>query len=188
MSRLFTLLTWRLGFHARRCAFLALAIFAVAGCDSGQDVTTRAIANARRTWEHAGIRNYDLEWTSRGTRDEHYFVYVRDGKVQAVRRVARDPGTGKPIVLTAHPADPSYYGVEGLFEVMDEELKLALDENPFGQPKGSRVVLKFTPDAKLGYPHDYRRDVSGAALSLAIDVLKFDPNPQGDVPPLPPPP
>ena len=33
-----------------------------AGCGAGEDVTTRSLANARRTWEAAKIRDYNLEW------------------------------------------------------------------------------------------------------------------------------
>ena len=79
--------------------------------------------------------------------------------------------------VVAHPGDPSAYGVEGLFRVLQEEADQLLADRPFDQPKGSSIVLKFTPDPKLGYPRHYRRDVAGSRRGLAIDVLALTPVP-----------
>jgi hypothetical protein len=35
--------------------------------------------------------------------------------------------------------------------------------------------MRFGPDAELGYPHWYRRDVFGVNRSVAIDILKLEP-------------
>ena len=150
----------------------------LAGCGGGEDVTTRSLRAAARTWHRANIRDYDLEWTTSGARSNHYRVFVRGGAVRAVYLV--QPG-GKEVV--ARPGEPRYFGVDGLFQTIEEELDQAQSESPFGQPRGTRVVLKFTPDAQLGYPRDYRRDVLGGSGRLAIDVHRFDPHPPATIPP-----
>ncbi|GIW86149.1 MAG: hypothetical protein KatS3mg108_0473 [Isosphaeraceae bacterium] len=152
---------------------LAVGAVLAAGCGgSGVELGTRSLAQARQLWEQAGIRDYDLEWTSSGARSGHYRVAVRDGAVTSVRSVQPD-GTE----VAARPADPSYYGIDGLFRVLDEELDAALAERPFGRPPGTRVLQRFQPDPVYGFPRRYRRDVAGMPNGLAIDVIRFDPRP-----------
>jgi hypothetical protein len=79
-----------------------------------------------------------------------------------------------------HPGKKEFFGVDGLFLTMDEELATcAKSERPFGQPKGTRVVMRFGPDEKLGYPHWYHRDVLGTPMSMSIDVNALTPVPAG---------
>ena len=73
------------------------------------------------------------------------------------------------------PAEPEYYGIDGLFLTIEEELAQLQTATPFGQAKGTKAVLRFTPDPQLGYPRSYRRDVLGTPQVLAIDVTRFDP-------------
>ncbi len=144
---------------------------ALTGCGvGGEDVSPRSIAKAKERWERAGIHDYDLEWTSTGARGGHYRVTVRGDEVREVRSVQPD---GREVV--AKPGDKSYYGVDGLFLVIEEEMAQLLEDRPFGQPKGAKVLLKFVPDERLGYPKHYRRDVVGGSRGLAIDVLRLDP-------------
>jgi hypothetical protein len=152
----------------------------LAGCGASTDVTARSIREARQLWTRAGLRDYDLEWTSTGLRSGHYLVFVREGHVRQVRSILAD---GRTIV--AKPGDPSFYSVDGLFQVLEEELDQAQSERPFGQPPGTRIILKFDPDPKLGYPRQYRRDVAGSPQGLAIDVLRLEPSPSPGLPPLP---
>jgi hypothetical protein len=151
--------------------WLAFSLLALAGCGGGQDVTPRHLEAARARWEEAGIRDYDLEWTTSGAREGHYLVAVRDGQVRRVLQVLPD---GREIV--AHPGDPSFYGVEGLFRVLEEESEQLLEPEPFGQRKGTTILLKFEPDPELGYPAHFRRDVVGSARGLAIDVVRLQRN------------
>ena len=45
----------------------ALAVVCLfARCSGGQTVTPEAVADARKNWAAAGIRDYDLEWTASG--------------------------------------------------------------------------------------------------------------------------
>lgn len=169
--------------HARRPGprrLPALLLIALAGCAGGEDVTPRTLARARQLWERAGVDDYNLEWTSSGAREGHYLVYVRGGRVAAIRSVQPD---GRQV--EARPGDPSYYGVEGLFRILREEADQLLEDRPFNQPKGTRILLKFTPDPELGYPRRYRRDVVGSRQGLAIDVIELDRDPPAAIPPLP---
>jgi hypothetical protein len=159
----------------------ALLALALAGC-GGEDVTQQSLARARQRWERAAIRNYDLEWTSHGLSRGHYVVTVRDGQVRSITSLLPNGRS-----LAVHPAEPKFYGVEGLFLILGDELAQLRTDTPFGQPKGTKAVLRFTPDPEFGYPRRYRRDVLGTPLALAIDVIRFRPEPPPAVPPAPAP-
>ncbi|QEH35656.1 hypothetical protein OJF2_42110 [Aquisphaera giovannonii] len=176
----------RPGARSRRpsVAFAALAVVGLtalclyARCSGGQDVTPEALADAREAWARAMIRDYDLEWTSSGIARNHYFVTVRAGEVRKVEAVAPD---GRRFEMA--PAEKRFYGVDGLFTTIADELAQLRTERPFGQPPGARIVMRFAPDPKLGYPRLYRRDVMGTAQGLAIDVVRL--TPAGDGPSAP---
>jgi hypothetical protein len=149
---------------------VGVAVCVVAGCSGGQPVTPQTIAGARKVWEQAGIRDYDLEWTAAGMNHAHYYVTVRGGVVRKVESVAPD---GRRFEV--HPAEARFYGVDGLFTTIADELAQLKMERPFGQPTGTKVVMRFTPDPKLGYPRSYRRDVLGTSQGLSIDVIRLIP-------------
>lgn len=153
---------------------LLIAALVAPGCGvATTDVTAESLRAAKKKWQAAHLRDYDLEWTASGLRNDHYVVAVRGGRVSRVTAIL--PG-GRTI--ERKPADPSYYGVDGLFAVIEDELDQLGTDAPFGRPKGSRIVLKFDPDETLGYPRRYRRDVVGAKAGLAIDVLRLDREPK----------
>ncbi|WP_250847119.1 DUF6174 domain-containing protein [Aquisphaera insulae] len=145
-----------------------LCIFA--RCSGGQAVTEEALAAARDTWAEAGIRDYDIEWTSSGNVEGRYVVTVRGGEVRRVEGVAAD---GRRSELS--PAEKRFYGVDGLFTTIADELAQLKSDRPFGSPRGMKVVMRFTPDPRLGYPRLYRRDVMGTSQGLAIDVIRLTP-------------
>jgi hypothetical protein len=147
-----------------------LALVALAGCAGGEPVSDRSLREARQRWGRAGVRDYDLEWASSGERQSHFAVTVRSGRVQSVAIVGPDGQRHE-----AKPAAPEYYGVEGLFTTIADEFKQLDTDRPFNRPKGSKAVLRFTPDPTYGFPRSYRRDVVGAPVALAIDVLRFTP-------------
>ena len=159
--------------RASRAVRLALVplLLGMAGCAGGQDVTPRSIREARRLWDRAGIRDYDLEWTSTGLRSSHYRVSVRNGRVESVESIYQ--GKTYPV----RTAEPKYYGIDGLFLTIEDELAQLQTATPFGHAKGTKAVLRFTPDPQLGYPRSYRRDVLGTPQVLAIDVTRFAPRP-----------
>src|SRR5436305_12786953 len=87
---------------------VGVAFCLVAGCSGGQPVTPQSIADARKVWEQAGIRDYDLEWTATGMNNAHYLVTVRGGTVRKIESIARD---GRRFEV--HPAEVRFYGVDG---------------------------------------------------------------------------
>src|SRR5690349_15559217 len=89
----------------------------LAGCGGGEAVTAKSLGEAERLWKRARIRDYDLEWTSSGLSTGHYRVAVREGQVRSIELVQPDGQS-----VAAHPADPTYYGVEGLFRIVKDEL------------------------------------------------------------------
>jgi hypothetical protein len=140
------------------------------GCGGGQEVTSASLAAARRQWQQANVRDYELEWKSSGARAGHYFVTVRDGKVVEIDQLQPD-GTR----TQARPGDASYYGVEGLFRTIEADVEHCIDLVRNGPDRGKQIFVRFWPDPRYGYPARYRRDVTGSLRSLAIDVVRFAP-------------
>jgi hypothetical protein len=156
-------------------SMLALAsICLFVRCSSGEPVTPQALAAAKKIWTDAKVRDYDLEWRVSGPNSGHYFVTVRNGDVRKVESVAPD---GRKFEV--HPAEPRFYSVDGLFTTIADELMQLGDAQPFGQPEGTKVVMRFTSDPHLGYPRSYRRDVLGTSQGVAIEVLRLVPTGSG---------
>ena len=137
------------------------------GCSGGQQVTYENVEAAKRLWTKAGIRDYDLEYTS-GPFNDHYLVIVHDGTVRKVESI--QPGGGR---VELHPGEPRFYSVDGLFLTITNELAQLKTDTPFEKPKGTKIVMSFETDPKLGYPHWYRRDILGAAHAAKFDVIKI---------------
>jgi hypothetical protein len=157
----------------RAYAMLGVLAISVAtiGCAGGQEATPEAIEQARQLWTKAGIRDYDLDWTVTGPNNSHYLVTVHGAQVRKVASIQPDGDT-----IELHPPDTRFYNVDGLFLTIADELAQLKTDHPFGQPKGTKVVMRFKPDSKLGYPHWYRRDVMGTSQAIAIDVVKLVPS------------
>jgi hypothetical protein len=149
---------------------LLTILSATIGCAGGQEVTPEAIDQAKQVWKAAGVRDYDLDWTVTGAQNNHYYVTVRGGDVRKVESVEAD---GRRLEL--HPSETRFYSVDGLFLTIADELAQLKTDHPFGQPPGTKVVMRFKPDAKLAYPLWYRRDVMGTTQAIAIDVVKLVP-------------
>ncbi len=154
--------------RTRPCARLGLPVLLLAavGCGGGREVTPESVQAAKQLWARTGVRDYDLDWSVSGANNAHYLVTVRDGEVRKIESIQPD---GRKVALRS--AEAAMFGVDGLFRTMDRELAVCSKaERPFDQPKGTRVVMRFKPDDKLGYPHWYHRDVLGTPASMAIDV------------------
>jgi hypothetical protein len=146
------------------------------GCAGGQEVTPEAIEAAKRLWTQASIRDYDLEWSTTGRTNARYFVTVHGGMVYKVELIQPD---GSRIKGTG---EARFYGVDGLFLTIANELAQLKKDRPFDQPQGTKVVMRFETDRKLGYPHWYRRDVMGTLEGARIDVIRLVPTAPNSVP------
>lgn len=151
---------------------LASVLICVSGCGGGETVTPQSLQAARQRWDRAGVRDYNLEWTNSGPGNPRYRVEVRDAEVKKLRAILPDGTTRE---TTTH--NPEYFSVVGLFRTIAEELDQLRSQEPFGKPKGSSIVMRFTPDPQYGYPRSYRRDVAGSARAVWFDVLRFEPVP-----------
>jgi Family of unknown function (DUF6174) len=154
-----------------------IAVGATLGCSRGEEATAEAVARAEARWQEAGIRDYDLEWTVTGPNNAHYYVTVERGEVSKIDLANHDGGR-----VELRPAEPRYFSVDGLFLTIANEIKLKESERPFDKPAGTKVFLRFRPDAKLGYPHWYRRDITGTPQTMSIDVVKLTPHPSQRAP------
>ena len=148
---------------------IIFACLASGGCSGGQDVSADGIKAARELWSKAGIRDYELEYTT-APANGHFLVTVHDGEVKKVESI--QPGGTR---VEMHPGAPRYYSVNGLFVTIADELAQLEKPNPFEQPKGTRILMKFKTNPELGYPEWYRRDIMGASQSARIDVIKLTP-------------
>jgi Family of unknown function (DUF6174) len=157
--------------HLRRLSRLGIlsACLAVGGCSGGQDVTAPGIKAARELWSKAGIRDYDLEYTT-APANGHFLVTVHDGEVKKVE--ALQPGGAR---VELHPGEPRYYSVDGLFLTIADELAQLDKPEPFQQPKDTRILMKFKTNPEFGYPEWYHRDIVGVSSSARIDVIKLTP-------------
>src|SRR5262249_27111599 len=96
--------------HLRLFRLLVLALLPAClpstGCSGGQDVTADGIKAARELWFKAGIRDYQLEYTT-APANGHFLVTVRDGEVKRVESI--QPGGDR---VDLHPGAPRYYSVD----------------------------------------------------------------------------
>jgi hypothetical protein len=160
----------RPGLDVRRIGCACLLAAVASGCSRGEAVTAVALDAAKGAWARAGIRDYELEWKAAGRNRAHYVVTVHDGAVTAIESV-----TPKGDRVAVHTAEPRFYGVDGLFLTIADELAQLKTDHPFGQPPGTKVVMRARFDPKLGYPISYQRDVLGTTQGLTIDVIHLTP-------------
>ena len=146
-----------------------LTACSAAGCSGGENVTSEKIAAARQLWSKAGIRDYDLEYTT-APASGHFLVTVRDGAVKKVEGIGPQ-GERTELRIAA----PRYYSVDGIFTTIADELAQLTQAQPFDQPKGTTIVMKFKPNPELGYPEWYRRDIMGTSRSARIDIVRVTP-------------
>ena len=136
---------------------IIVAWMAAVGCSGGQTVTAENLDAARGLWAKAGIRDYDLEYTT-APANGHFLVTVRAGEVKKVEGIL-DGGARHEL----HPAAPRYYSVDGIFTTIADELAKLKEDKPFDQPKGTTIVMKFRTHPELGYPEWWHRDIMGAS-------------------------
>jgi hypothetical protein len=154
---------------AHRLLWLGISTFCwlAGGCSGGQEVTRENIEAARQRWAVAGIRDYDLEYTT-APANGHFLVTVREGVVKKVEGIG--PGGARNEL---HPGAPRYYSVDGIFTTIADELAQLSKANPFDLPKGTTIVMKFKTNPELGYTEWYRRDIMGTSQSARIDIVKL---------------
>jgi Family of unknown function (DUF6174) len=143
-----------------------------------EPVTRERLNEARALWTRARIGNYDLDLETRGAQSGRYHVEVRGGHLAGITRDG----------VTADPAAGEYWTVDGLFQVIEEELDAAEQPDSTAFGARSQVWLRARYDSQLGYPIRFVRVVkpptgpsttgyapSGASLGVEIQVQRLTP-------------
>jgi hypothetical protein len=128
-----------------------------------EPLTREALAAARQRWRSAGISDYELRYRMQASA---YVVRFRNGIVHDVKVNDKVPTSG----------NWSAYGVEGLFEMLGQELDNAADPaGPFAGGKAILLRVRFHP--QRGYVERYLRSSGGGARGAAIDQVTLRPRP-----------
>ena len=108
-------------------------------------MTRENIEAARQRWAVAGIRDYDLEYTT-APANGHFLVTVREGVVKKVEGIG--PGGARNEL---HPGAPRYYSVDGIFTTIADELAQLSKDNAFRPAQGHHDCdeVQDEPGARL---------------------------------------
>jgi hypothetical protein len=141
-------------------------------------VTRERLEGARALWSRAQVKNYDMDLETRGAQSGRYHVEVRDGHLAGITRNG----------VTADPAAGEYWTVDGLFQVIEEELDAAEQPDNAAFGPRSQVWLRARFDSRLGFPIRFVREVkpatgpsttgyvpSAASLGVEIQVRRLTP-------------
>lgn len=118
-----------------------------------QILTQEALLAARERWRGAAIGDYDLSYQMQRN---NYEVQVRGGIVRDVLVNG----------LTPTNSEWKAYGMEGLFNVLAEDL----DNFREGTTAGGGVTLRVRFDEKLGYVERYLRSGGGMRAGTIENV------------------
>lgn len=131
-----------------------------------EELTPASLAAARQRWLQADVDSYhlELEVVPPGLKSPNQIVLeVRGGRVTAMTVNGQPSGS-----------DPGAYTVDGLFDVLSEELAVSADEaNAFGSTSG-RNFLRVRFDPQYGLPRRYLRVVGGTNRSSELRVTGFE--------------
>lgn len=118
-------------------------------------VTRKDHQQALNRWREADISDYDLSLRVVGNQNSVYHIQVRDSQVVRATRNGQE--------LT-RSAERDAWSVEGLFDVIAEDLRLAeLAQSPEAPEGLPRLALYGKWHPQLGYPQRYRRVMQGAS-------------------------
>lgn len=145
---------------------LPAALLLIFGCSRLEPLTPGLLVQAEQKWKASRSDFYRLVIEMSGDRVEkgRFEVMVRSGEVVTLRR------NGLVIV----PDRGQDYSMEGLFQVLRQELGLSEKPAMLGAPPGYSVYTTVQFDEQTGRLIHYRRTVGGAANSIEIKVLEFE--------------
>lgn len=133
-----------------------------------EELTADNLAAAQARWESTGVHSYDLLFDIQPpgrSAPDRYTVTVRDGQVLAVR------STEVQVTID----EPESYTVDGLFDILERELKLSLDPTGPLASQDGRTFLRVRFNAELGYPERYLRVIGGTNRSSLFIVRELRP-------------
>ena len=125
------------------------------------------LAAAKRRWQEANIKNYDMIYLEKHNEDKStkFAVKVRNSKVQDVLM------NGKPLEKSEERADDPriYHSMDSMYRNIDRFMDL--DQ----KPKATPVYVTLKWDEKNGAVIEYIRRVMGTRQRVQIVVEKFVP-------------
>jgi hypothetical protein len=144
---------------------LLITLLIVAGCSSLEPLTHEMLSDAEQKWKVNRPASYRVVIEMSGDRvDEGRFeATIRDEKVTSLRR--------NGIGVTA--ASVQDYSMEGLFQMLRQELGLSERPAMLGAPAGYSVYMQAQFDPTTGRLIRYNRSVGGSSNSIEVNVVEF---------------
>jgi hypothetical protein len=147
-------------------AFLYAAIlFSITACSRLPTLTPEILRAAEEKWVSHKPLAYKFVLEMSGDRVEtgRFEVQVRNGQIVSLRR--------NGLVVRATAAEN--YTMEGLFQMLTQELGLAEKPATVGAPPGYAVYTTARFDDVTGRLIRYRRIVGGSSNSIEVSVLDY---------------
>jgi hypothetical protein len=146
----------------------AALLFAGAACSRLPALTADTLSRAEQQWDAHKPQAYRLVIEMSGDRVEtgRFEIEVRAGQAVSLRR--------NGLVIRANAGQD--YSMDGLFQMLKQELGLAEKPATLGAPPGYAVYTNARFDGTDGRLIRYRRIVGGASNSIEVKVLEYDGN------------
>jgi hypothetical protein len=122
-----------------------------------QQLKPEQLAQAEALWKARGPRDYDLEYTQKGSTPGHFQVRVRHGQVESVLC------NGQPLEKRLY----QYHDMNAWFGFIGDFLKRD------AEPGSPRTFIKATFDPEDGHLKEFRRRVLGTQEQVEIIVTKL---------------
>jgi hypothetical protein len=147
---------------------LLLIAFLISGCSRLDTLTPQLLEQAEQKWKTHEPDAYRLIIEMSGDRVEtgRFEAAIRGGQVVTLRR----NGLG---VTLQRGQD---YSMEGLFQMLRQELGLAENPAMLGAPPGYSVYLQARFDDSTGRLVRYRRSVGGTSNAIDVNVVDYGEN------------
>ena len=147
---------------------LLIALLATAACSGLDTLTPGLLKEAEEKWNVTRPVSYRIVIDMSGDRVEagRFEATIRDEKVVSLRR------NGSVI----SPDRGQDYSMEGLFQMLRQEMGLAEKPSMLGAPAGYSVYMQARFDEVNGRLIRYSRSVGGASNAVEIDVVEYGAN------------
>ena len=147
-------------------SFTVIALL-ITGCSGLQPLTEGALVQAEERWRSNEPGSYRVLVEMNGERVEPgvFEALVRGGQVVSLKRNGQ-------AILSDRGQD---YSLQGLFDILRQELALAEQPQLLGAPEGYAAHLLVRFDLKTGRLVRYRRTVAGTNNNVEIVVLEYEP-------------
>ena len=140
----------------------------ISGCSRLNPLTPEVLDAAQQKWKTNQPASYRIVIDMSGDRVEagRFEANVRNGEVITLRRNG----------LVIAPGRGQEYSMEGLFQMLRQELGLAEKPAMLGAPGGYSVYMQAQFDDTTGRLIRYSRSVGGTSNAVEIDVAEYEAN------------